>query len=360
MVDRGMSPSIRAPSIRSLGGLLGAIGKMKYRRPRVGRAAAVSRGSLNRSDFASAGQDCGHTLSKTTFRLRHYLLLTVISLGIGVSPLTSSAAEQPNGRRLYLRYCASCHGESGKGDGPDAPYFVAPPRNLREGFLGKYSTADLVRRVREGRSIELALDVPALKRRAVDVEDIVSHLKRLPTMDWRRIEPGWEVYVDRCELCHGPYGRPPPLLPRGVRAPRDLSDPKFQRSLSDDELLAAVRRGRVHTPALVPRLTKPEAEALLLYLRLLSPGFELYTDYCAACHGDDGRGIDYGTESMRAPAVVFDREYFAKREPEQIREGVWHMLGAHKPIMPHFRWQLSEEQARAIVEYLQQTEPKQK
>jgi len=267
-------------------------------------------------------------------------------------------AEEPNGRRLYLRYCASCHGESGNGDGPDAAYFAAQPRNLREGFLRRYPTTDLVRRLREGRSLELAIDVPALKARAGNVETIVVHMKRLPTIDWRRVEPGWEIYIDRCEACHGPYGRPPLAVPPGVRSPRDLSDPEFQRSVSDKDLTTAVRHGRAHMPMLIPQISESQAANLAAFVRLLSPGFELYSRHCAVCHGDDGRGVDTLIESSQVPSVAFDRAYFAKRDTDQIHAGVWHMLDKHQPMMPHFRWDLTEAQAQAIIEYLKQTEPK--
>ncbi len=36
----------------------------------------------------------------------------------------------PSGRRLYLSYCASCHGKDGKGDGPAAAALRTPPSNL--------------------------------------------------------------------------------------------------------------------------------------------------------------------------------------------------------------------------------------
>jgi len=41
----------------------------------------------------------------------------------------------------------------------------------------------------------------------------------------------------------------------------------------------------------VPRLTDQEATEAISFVRLLSPGFELYTRHCAACHGDDGHGV---------------------------------------------------------------------
>jgi mono/diheme cytochrome c family protein len=42
------------------------------------------------------------------------------------APLTSAAS----GREMYKSYCASCHGENGKGAGPAAPALKAMPTDL--------------------------------------------------------------------------------------------------------------------------------------------------------------------------------------------------------------------------------------
>ena len=56
---------------------------------------------------------------------RHALLLVVLSA------VPVSAGEQP-GRALYLRYCASCHGRQGRGDGPVAPALGEKPTDLTQ------------------------------------------------------------------------------------------------------------------------------------------------------------------------------------------------------------------------------------
>ncbi len=43
----------------------------------------------------------------------------------------SSLGPTPTGRRLFLTYCAPCHGETGRGDGPVAKRF-SPVRDLTE------------------------------------------------------------------------------------------------------------------------------------------------------------------------------------------------------------------------------------
>ena len=45
----------------------------------------------------------------------------------------AGAAERPNvGKRLYRQYCASCHGEDGKGDGPVAATLTTKPTDLTQ------------------------------------------------------------------------------------------------------------------------------------------------------------------------------------------------------------------------------------
>jgi mono/diheme cytochrome c family protein len=42
------------------------------------------------------------------------------------------AAVDTSGRDTYLRYCASCHGPSGRGDGPLAASLKMPPSDLTQ------------------------------------------------------------------------------------------------------------------------------------------------------------------------------------------------------------------------------------
>ncbi len=295
------------------------------------------------------------------------LLVAVVLLNVTLGPAPASeprATSSPlprradsvhrlsDGARLYQRHCARCHGVSAKGEGPDASLFDPPPTNLRANVLDRYPENELVERVRLGTPLSLAREPLATYARAVEVEEIVGYLRRLPTLDWLLIERGAETYVDRCEVCHGPYGRPGPVPPPGVRTPDDLSSAAFQRSHSDPELLLAVRHGRTGMPALVPRVDENEALALAGFVRLLSPGFELYSRYCASCHGDDGHPAQGLAGSVPRPTVVFDRAYFAARDPEALRASVWHMLSTERPAMPHLRAFVSEAETRAILAHL--------
>jgi mono/diheme cytochrome c family protein len=59
----------------------------------------------------------------------------LISLGF---VLATAAAEETQeggaaavGAHLYMKFCASCHGEAGDGKGPVAPHMSKPPTDLR-------------------------------------------------------------------------------------------------------------------------------------------------------------------------------------------------------------------------------------
>jgi mono/diheme cytochrome c family protein len=230
--------------------------------------------------------------------------------------------------------------------------FAQPPTNLREGFLEKYTTDAVVRRVQDGTPLNITLDPVRLRARAREVEVLVAYLHRLPATAWVLAGNGRDLYIDRCAVCHGPYGAPEASLPPGVRRPRDLTSPAVQAALTDAELEVLVRHGRAGMPALTPRVSETDALALAAFVRLFSPGFELYDCYCSACHGDNGRGTGTFAESLHAPTIVFDRAYFERTDPEKLRKEVWHMAAEQRPSMPHYRWTLSEAEAHAIVDFL--------
>ena len=60
--------------------------------------------------------------------------LAVLGLGMGMGLIRPAAAEgdvlTESGRRSFLRYCSSCHGDGGRGDGPLAPVLRTPPADL--------------------------------------------------------------------------------------------------------------------------------------------------------------------------------------------------------------------------------------
>jgi len=285
-----------------------------------------------------------------------FFTLFALALFLPVSA-AAKARVQPSGRDLFLDECAHCHGPSGRGDGPEATYFVPPPRDLRTGFLDAYDEEELVAHLRDGTPLMLELDPEGLRRRLTEIDQLTAHVKRLPTIDWARVDEGSAIFTEKCEICHGPFGKPWPaaLLPAGVqRPPPDLWDPRFQRETSDEKLLAAVQHGHRAMPGIPGLQGDEQAKKLVPFIRLLTPGFELYSYYCAGCHGDEGRGDGIFASDEHRPRVVFDRAWLAKKSPEQLRKDVVHMLSQQGTRMPHFREMLDDDELRSIVRYLKQ------
>ena len=279
--------------------------------------------------------------------------VTLLLLFLAAHDVRAASAKPLDGRMLYMRNCERCHGPEARGDGPDAELFVRRPRNLRDGFLDAHPSSEVVRTILDGPQ-RLDLIEATMRARAKDTESLIAYMRQLPVIDWKTVDSGEMIYDDRCAPCHGAFGRPGSERPPGVRPPRDLSDPAFQRSTSSDELISAVRHGRAGMPGLTPRLSEAQAHDVAAFVRLLSPGYAIYSQYCAQCHGNRGVGVGSFGESFPAPTVVFDRAYFARRDDDQLHTAVWHMLEQHQLAMPHFRGVLSEAEVTAIVRYLRQ------
>ena len=278
---------------------------------------------------------------------RWFVVLALLAL---LAPGTAGAAGG-QGAALYAAQCARCHGVDAKGDGPEADFFVPRAPSLRGGRLAAYDVAMLARVIREGEPRPLAVDVARLRVRVGDTEDLVAYLRRLPELDWRRVERGEELFAAKCESCHGRWGRPGPAPSAGARQPRDLSDPTFQRATDDSTLTVLVRHGTAGMPAVPGVRGDDDVAALVAFVRMLSPGYELYSRYCATCHGDDGHPAELAESSAR-PLVAFDRRYFQAKDPEALQRDVWHMAREHKPTMPHLRGRLTTKQAEAIATHL--------
>ena len=72
------------------------------------------------------------------------------SLGIDLDPFPTQPPSLARGRELYAARCASCHGASGRGDGPAAPGLDPPPSNLTAPALRSSSPLEFYRKVNVG------------------------------------------------------------------------------------------------------------------------------------------------------------------------------------------------------------------
>jgi cytochrome c oxidase cbb3-type subunit III len=78
------------------------------------------------------------------------LLITTCVLVLGTG-LFAHAADAEQGKKLYGQYCASCHGQSGKGDGAAAAALNPKPRDhTNKEYMSKMSDDELFNVIKNG------------------------------------------------------------------------------------------------------------------------------------------------------------------------------------------------------------------
>lgn len=287
-----------------------------------------------------------------------------LSTGV-TSPVPSPPRRFTQGEILYIRHCTDCHGWTGHGDGPLALLLATTPRNLRQAELfTRYSEAELIARLLHGKELSVPVDPAALPHTDAEVTALLTHLRRLPTLSWEEIHAGENVYDSLCAACHGIYGRGDGRAVAALSVPpRDLSAPSYQSQMTDEALLRIISDGKGAMPGAADILSPQELRTVITFVRLLSPGYELYDRFCTACHGPEGRAPatapqdSFGFDLVFPEMPTFDQTYFRTHTDEQIRAQIQHMRKKHRTVMPHFAGELSADDMSQILTYLRTLPP---
>ncbi len=183
-------------------------------------------------------------------RLNGALCASVLLLALGCHRDKAPAAEGPElaqGRELYGRMCAVCHGAKGEGYKADRA-----PRLAHAEFLGTVSDAFLREAITNGRP---GTTMSPWGQQAggplspAEVEAVIKLLRSWergahPKLDERPIQGdatrGAEHYAKLCQACHGEHGRGGDYV--------QLGDPRLLETASDGFLRYAIARGRSGTP----------------------------------------------------------------------------------------------------------------
>ena len=81
-----------------------------------------------------------------------------------VNPLKASQADLPAASKLYLDKCAECHGDTGKGDGPQGRMYDPQPKDLTDAaHMNAVSDGELFYKISEGHR-----PMPAFRKRLTD------------------------------------------------------------------------------------------------------------------------------------------------------------------------------------------------
>ena len=93
------------------------------------------------------------------------------------NPVAANAESLKNGKELWIKYCQSCHGKSGHGDGPKAAQLKTEPGNFSLPDTQKQLDGSLFYKISEGRE-----DMPSFKKKIPDEEDIWSIVNYVRTL----------------------------------------------------------------------------------------------------------------------------------------------------------------------------------
>ncbi len=125
----------------------------------------------------------------------------------GRVPVLPASADALPGARLYAAHCASCHGETGRGDGPVAEALRPRPANLAAHSYTRERLAEALWHGVAGTSMPAWRDRPPSELAA-----LASHVEALSIVgEDRAVTPeqrqlGQGVYVANCAQCHGDSG----------------------------------------------------------------------------------------------------------------------------------------------------------
>ncbi len=260
------------------------------------------------------------------------------------------------GATLYAAYCAGCHGPTGRGGGPVAAVLDISPTNLRAPGLFEANGDDaIVDRLVRGTPLRTSPRRNAIAEN-LEADAIAGYLPTLSYANWELLRAGRFVFEGACAPCHGAYGQGEGVL-GALNNPPPPNLMTARERYTDRALQAIAIDGVGTMPPLADTFEPGELRALIAYVRHLSKGYRLYDTYCAACHGDDGRGVH--PEDLLPPATeapVIGADTVARLGPQATRAEVLHMLRRESGRMPHFQDTLTAGQLHDIVAYLRHGE----
>ncbi|HET7585798.1 MAG TPA: FTR1 family protein [Gemmatimonadaceae bacterium] len=177
----------------------------------------------------------------------------------GALELPRHALDTTAGRVLYAARCASCHGATGKGDGPMAASMDPRPPAIGDAdTMRDASPALLYRVISVGVS---GTPMPAWAGTLTPEQrwNIVAYLQSLHSTPQARLE-GEGLFLQRCAGCHGALGGGGGGVADALtHLPPDIASLAWQAERSDAQLAEVVRHGLPGT-AMPPSADLNDAE----------------------------------------------------------------------------------------------------
>lgn len=194
------------------------------------------------------------------------------------------------GRKLYMTYCYTCHGVTGRGDGPAAARLEPKPRNLTDdAYMSARKDQDLLTVISGGSpAIHRFSEMPAWKYFLYPerIWDIIAYIRTLhspvaakgpPAVRPGNVDAGKRIFADYCAVCHGAGGRGDgPITGMFGPKPFDFTEKAGMAAKRDPELYDAIFSGgeAIGKSTFMPRwaglLKEQEIWDVITYVRTLA------------------------------------------------------------------------------------------
>jgi high-affinity iron transporter len=174
------------------------------------------------------------------------------------------------GKEIYQTNCASCHGQTGLGDGPAAKGMDPPPPAIGDAAIMADATPALLYRV-------ISVGVPGTQMvawgstlTAQQRWEVVAYLQSLHATP-AQVAEGEGLFVQSCSTCHGPTGGLDGAATRALsKLPPEIGSFAWQAERSDVQIASAIRNG-VAGSAMPgnPHMSDDDVAKMVAYVRSL-------------------------------------------------------------------------------------------
>jgi len=190
-----------------------------------------------------------------------------------------SHGDREAGRLLYNSRCWTCHGPTGRGNGPASISLKPPPADFTDPDLVTSRTG-----ARLYRALTAGVPGTAMAPQSLTESekfDLIAYLRSLVNYSDRKdeatgeaekgdAEHGKEIYEKRCWSCHGTKGEADgPAAAAMIPPPTRFADYEKMRLRPAADWFGAIQDGVPGTAMYAQRLTDKEAWDLVAYLRTL-------------------------------------------------------------------------------------------
>ncbi len=172
------------------------------------------------------------------------------------------------GKAIYEEKCLPCHGETGKGDGPQASNLPNPAAPIGSADLARQSRpADWFNIVTNGNLERFMPGFSSLDDR--QRWNVVAYVYTLSTTQ-DELAQGKTVYDEQCAACHGETGKGDgPQAASLSTQPTNWTDQSRLMQLSAQEMSDVVASGQGEMPAFGDKLDETQRMNLVAYVRSL-------------------------------------------------------------------------------------------